>query len=124
MTDKVAIIWEYLRPPQGMQARRVVAMVAGVMGAVRLMRLPYATDLRLASELVYGVLFVGLSIALLVTAYKCRIGWPGRFVAICGVAILSTAGVDALYVSVVSGAILLALSAVLIMEAGAVTHEC
>lgn len=106
--------WKHVRPPAGLQVRRLVVLLCLVIGLPRILQ-PDGV-MFLLPRLPIGWAFTLLAVALAVTCWRWRRQWPGRVVASVGFAMFVTLGIDAWGASTTSALISLVIALALLGE--------
>ena len=94
-----ARVWDAVKPPSGPAARRTVMAFTGVLtvgrlGLLNLLAPRSAARIDLLSQWEYGIVFVTLFVALLVTLDRRRVTMAGVVVSVGGAGAYAMMGVD------------------------------
>jgi hypothetical protein len=117
-------VWGIVKPPHGCGVRRYVALGLIGFGLIRLLRLPAAGSVALSwmPFEAYGLIKVGIGVALLATTGKRRLTPAGYAAAWVGLAFCAMAAADSL--PYLNGAWLYALMCWALLGEAASRHEC
>ena len=122
MPSKIMALWQYVKPPAGLQVRRSMVVICLAVSMPRILQ-PTGAHF-IFDRLTVGWAFFGLAIALAVTRGKrWRLNWVGRTVAAIGFAVFVTLAWDAWTSSMVSAFISMAFAYTLLGEAMSI-DEC
>lgn len=114
-------VLQYLAPPTGFGVRKVVGFSAIAIGLPRVISgANFGMVTELAPAVVYGLGFLILGLALLVTSGRWRLRLSGRLAAVVGAGMFATLAADVAHLSLTSLLINLMMAYALIGEAGEV----